>query len=204
MRLSTLFKGAATAIMLGGVLLVAGCSLGGTKSDVSTASVQGQFDATIKAYKDGQFLVDGAVLSALDTGSHFAYLKDQGKLPKTVLLERSDESKIRKQHLQYMACADGRSDEEQGRESRRLRSVTAAILTKRVAVTLCLGAAGRRYLLRCFPARRARCDSSGHSVTRSAIVQRGPGQQPAREHAALTSVQQQLPLTSANLPPEYR
>ena len=103
MRLSTLFKGAATTIMLGGVLLVAGCSLGGTKSDVSTASVQGQFDATIKAYKDGQFLVDGAVLSALDTGSHFAYLKDQGKLPKTVLLERSDESKIRKQHLQYMA-----------------------------------------------------------------------------------------------------
>ncbi len=102
-RLFTLLKGAATAIMLGGIVLVAGCSLGGTKGDVATSSMQGQFDATIKAYKEGQFLVDGAVLSAMDTGSHFAYLKDQGKLPKTVLLERSDESKIRKQHLQYMA-----------------------------------------------------------------------------------------------------
>jgi hypothetical protein len=103
-RLSTFFRGAATAILLGGVVLLAGCSLFGTKGGgVTTASMQGQFDATIKAYKDGQFLVDGAVLSALDTGSHFAYLKDQGKLPKTILLERSDESKIRKQHLQYMA-----------------------------------------------------------------------------------------------------
>lgn len=103
-RLSTFFRGATTAILLGGVVLLTGCSLFGTKGGgVTTASMQGQFDTTIKAYKDGQFLVDGAVLSALDTGSHFAYLKDQGKLPKTVLLERSDESKIRKQHLQYMA-----------------------------------------------------------------------------------------------------
>jgi hypothetical protein len=102
-RLSILLKGTAMAILLSGSVLVAGCSLFGTKGEVTTASMQGQFDATIKAYKDGQFLVDGAVLSAMDTGSHFAYLKDQGKLPKTVLLERSDESKIRKQHLQYMA-----------------------------------------------------------------------------------------------------
>jgi hypothetical protein len=65
--------------------------------------MKGQFDATLQAYKDGQFVLDGAVLSALDVGSHFAYLKDQGKLPKTVLLERSDESKIRKRHLEYMA-----------------------------------------------------------------------------------------------------
>jgi hypothetical protein len=43
------------------------------------------------------------VLSALDLGSHFSYLKEQGKLPKTVLLERSDDSKVRKQHLEYMA-----------------------------------------------------------------------------------------------------
>jgi hypothetical protein len=82
-----------------------GCSLlGGTKkNEVTTASMKGQFDTVIKAYKDGQFIVDGGVLSAIDTGSHFAYLKDQGKLPKTVLLEPSDDSKIRKQHLQYLA-----------------------------------------------------------------------------------------------------
>lgn len=103
-RFSTLLTRATAAIMLGSLLALAGCHLGGTKGDeVSTASMKGQFDTTIKAYKSGQFLVDGAVLSALDTGSHFAYLKDQGQLPKTVLLERSDDSKIRKDHLQYMA-----------------------------------------------------------------------------------------------------
>ena len=102
-RFSTMLKRAAAALMLGGVLVLAGCHSGSTKSDVSTASMKGQFDATIESYKDGQFLLDGAVLSALDMGSHFAYLKDQGKLPKTVLLLPSDDSKIRKRHLEYMA-----------------------------------------------------------------------------------------------------
>jgi hypothetical protein len=102
-RFSTMLKRAAAALMLGGVLVLAGCHSGSTKSDVSTASMNGQFDATIESYKDGQFLLDGAVLSALDMGSHFAYLKDQGKLPKTVLLLPSDDAKIRKRHLEYMA-----------------------------------------------------------------------------------------------------
>jgi hypothetical protein len=101
-RFSTLLTRAAAAIMLGSTLLLAGCHFGGTKG-VTTASMQGQFDTTIQAYKEGQFVVDGAVLSAVDLGSHFAYLKDQGKLPKTVLLENGDDSKIRKLHLQYMA-----------------------------------------------------------------------------------------------------
>ncbi|KRE87470.1 hypothetical protein ASG75_04920 [Rhodanobacter sp. Soil772] len=102
-RLPTLLTRAAAAAMLGSLLVLAGCHRGNTKDEVSAAQAQGQFDTVVKAYKSGQFLVDGAVLSALDTGSHFAYLKDQGKLPKTVLLERSDDSKVRKQHLQYMA-----------------------------------------------------------------------------------------------------
>ena len=102
-RLPTLLTRAAAAAMLGSLLVLAGCHRGSTKDEVSAAQAQGQFDTVIKAYKSGQFLLDGAVLSALDTGSHFAYLKDQGKLPKTVLLERSDDSKVRKQHLQYMA-----------------------------------------------------------------------------------------------------
>jgi hypothetical protein len=102
-RLPTLLIRAAAAAMLGSLLVLAGCHRGSTKDEVSAAQAQGQFDTVVKAYKSGQFLVDGAVLSALDTGSHFAYLKDQGKLPKTVLLERSDDSKVRKQHLQYMA-----------------------------------------------------------------------------------------------------
>jgi hypothetical protein len=101
-RFSTLLKRATAAFMLGSLLALAGCHFGGTK-EVTTASMQGQFDATIQSYKEGQFLVDGAVLSAADLGSHFAYLKDQGKLPKTVLLENGDDGKIRKEHLQFMA-----------------------------------------------------------------------------------------------------
>jgi hypothetical protein len=102
-RFSPLLRRALAVLVLGGLLMLAGCHRGDTRDAANTASMQGQFDTIIKAYKSGQFLVDGAVLSALDTGSHFAYLKDQGKLPKTILLERSDDSKIRKQHLQYMA-----------------------------------------------------------------------------------------------------
>lgn len=102
-RFSTLLTRTATAIMLGSLLLLAGCHFGGTKDNITAASVKGKFGVTIEAYKDGQFLVDGALLSAVDTGSHFAYLRDQGRLPKTVLLLRSDESKIRKTHLQYLA-----------------------------------------------------------------------------------------------------
>lgn len=102
-RLSTLLTRATTAFMLAGLFALAGCHSGSTRESTSTASMQGQFDTTIQAYKDGQFKLDGAVLSALDLGGHFAYLKDQGKLPKTVLLERSDDSKIRKRHLEYMA-----------------------------------------------------------------------------------------------------
>lgn len=102
-RFSTLLKRATTVLILGSLLVLAGCHRGSTKDEISTTSAKGQFDTTIQAYKSNQFLVDGAVLSALDTGSHFAYLKDQGQLPKTVLLMRSDDSKIRKQHLQYMA-----------------------------------------------------------------------------------------------------
>ncbi|AHX13835.1 hypothetical protein CH75_12005 [Dyella jiangningensis] len=102
-RFPTLLTRATAAILLGSMLVLAGCHRGGTKDEVRTADMKSQFDATIQAYKNGQFIVDGAVLSALDTGSHFAYLKDQGKLPKTVLVEPSDDSKVRKQHLQYMA-----------------------------------------------------------------------------------------------------
>lgn len=102
-RFPTLLTRAAAAILLGSMLVLAGCHRGSAKDEVHTADMKSQFDATIQAYKNGQFIVDGAVLSALDTGSHFAYLKDQGKLPKTVLVEPSDDSKVRKQHLQYMA-----------------------------------------------------------------------------------------------------
>ncbi len=102
-RFSALLNRVAAVALLGSLLVLAGCHFGRSKDTVSTAQLQSKFDLTVQAYKNGEFLVDGAVLSATDTGSHFAYLKDQGKLPKTVLLTRSDDSKIRKVHLQYMA-----------------------------------------------------------------------------------------------------
>lgn len=102
-RLSSFAGRLAMAALVGGTLLLAGCHRGATKEQVAAIEAKGQFDTVIKAYKGGQFLVDGAVLSALDTGSHFAYLKEVGKLPKTVLLVPSDDYKVRKEHLQYLA-----------------------------------------------------------------------------------------------------
>ncbi len=102
-RISTLLVRMTAAIALGSVLLLAGCHRGEVKKEQIAASTTGQYDVVMKAYKDSQFLIDGAVLSALDAGSHFAYLRDQGRLPKKVLLIDSDDSKVRKAHLQYLA-----------------------------------------------------------------------------------------------------
>ena len=102
-RLSSLAGRLAMAALVGGTMLLAGCHRGDTKAQVASIEAKRHFDTVIKAYKGGQFLVDGAVLSALDTGSHFAYLKEVGKLPKTVLLVPSDDYKVRKEHLQYLA-----------------------------------------------------------------------------------------------------
>ena len=103
-RMSTLLVRMSAAIMLGSVLLLAGCHRNQVKHEQSlAASMQGQFDLTLQAYKDGQFLLDGGVLSAVDVGSHFAYLRDQGHLPKKVLLIDSDDAKVGKKHLQYLA-----------------------------------------------------------------------------------------------------
>lgn len=90
-------------LVLGTVFGLAACSSNVKSEAVSQAKSTGQFDTEIKAYKSGQFLLDGAVLSSMDLNSHFAYLKDNGELPKSVLLEPSDDSKIRKDHLRYMA-----------------------------------------------------------------------------------------------------
>lgn len=91
------------ALMLGMVLAVAGCSSGVKSAQVSKAKAAGKFDLVVKTYKSGQFLLNGAIISPLDLSSHFAYLRDQHELPKTVLLERSKDEKIHKKHLRYIA-----------------------------------------------------------------------------------------------------
>ncbi|HWU75675.1 MAG TPA: hypothetical protein VN043_04170 [Rhodanobacter sp.] len=103
-RISTLLVRMTAAVMLGSVMLLAGCHRGEVKQEQQLAtSMKGQFDLTMQAYKDGQFLIDGGVLSSIDAASHFAYLRDQGKLPKKVLLIDSDDAKVSKKHLQYLA-----------------------------------------------------------------------------------------------------
>lgn len=98
------WKFAATMMLvLGAVLALSACSSNVKSETVAKAKAAGKFDVVVQAYKSGQFLLDGAVLSSLDLSSHFAYLRDQGKLPETVLLEPSDESDIRDDHLRYMA-----------------------------------------------------------------------------------------------------
>lgn len=101
--LSTRLSRVATVALVGCLLALAGCHGESVKQKAAIQQSEGKFDATLKAGKGGQFLVNGALLSAIDTGSHFAYLKEVGKLPRTVLLLPSDDSKVRKQHLQYMA-----------------------------------------------------------------------------------------------------
>lgn len=103
-RLSKLPARLLVAVMLASAVLLAGCHRTDTRQqEIHDAQLQKQFDMTVQSYKSGQFMLGGAVLSSTDLYGHLAYLKDQGKLPKTVLLLPSDDSKIRKEHLQYMA-----------------------------------------------------------------------------------------------------
>src|SRR4051812_1480276 len=101
-RVPTLMARAAAAILLASMLVLAGCHSGVSKTD-HIATTQGQFDYTIKENNSGQFVVDGAVLSAADTGSHLTYLKEQGKQPKTVRVLPSADSKIPDNHPGFMA-----------------------------------------------------------------------------------------------------
>jgi hypothetical protein len=89
--------------LLGAMLALAGCNGQSVKSKMQAEQMAKGFKTVVKSYKSGQFTLDGAVLSQEDLSSHFAYLRDQGRLPKRVLLLRSDKTKIHKAHLQAMA-----------------------------------------------------------------------------------------------------
>ncbi len=91
-----------TLLLAGVALTISACS-GVQSMQVSKAKAAGDFDLVVQSYKNGQFMLNGAIISPLDLSAHFAYLRDQHRLPKTILLERSDEQKIHKQHLRDMA-----------------------------------------------------------------------------------------------------
>ncbi|TAN04247.1 MAG: hypothetical protein EPN36_09290 [Rhodanobacteraceae bacterium] len=91
------------AAMLATLFALAGCSANIRHGGETTVNVPQKYDMTIGAYKDNQFMLDGAVLSAPDLEAHFRYLQDQKQLPKTVLLEDTDSSKINNADLEEFA-----------------------------------------------------------------------------------------------------
>ncbi|HEX5353997.1 MAG TPA: hypothetical protein VFW60_07945 [Rhodanobacteraceae bacterium] len=93
----------AGAAMLATMFALAACSGNVRHLGKTTANVPTQFDMVIGAYKDSQFLLDGAVLSTSDMVAHFRYLQDQKQLPKTVLLEDTDSDKINNADLEEFA-----------------------------------------------------------------------------------------------------
>jgi hypothetical protein len=91
------------AAMLATMFALAACNANVRSGGETTVNVPPQFDMTIGAYKDNQFMLDGAVLSAPDLEAHFRYLQDQKQLPKTVLLEDTDDAKIKNADLEEFA-----------------------------------------------------------------------------------------------------
>lgn len=91
------------AALVATMLALAACNGNIRSGGETVANVPQQFDMTIEAYKDNQFLLDGAVLSAPDLEAHFRYLQDQKQLPKTVLLKDSDSARISNGDLEEFA-----------------------------------------------------------------------------------------------------
>ena len=91
------------AAMLATLFALAACNSNVRKGGETTVDVPQQYGMTIEAYKDNQFLLDGALLSAPDLEAHFRYLKDQKQLPKSVLLKDSDSYKVNNADLEEFA-----------------------------------------------------------------------------------------------------
>ncbi|HEX7326347.1 MAG TPA: hypothetical protein VF292_13505 [Rhodanobacteraceae bacterium] len=103
MTLRVFLVRAAGAAMLASMLVLAGCNANVRGGKSVTVNVPQHYDMTLSAYKDNQFMLDGAVLGAPDLEAHFRYLQEQKQLPKTVLLEDSKSTKINNADLQEFA-----------------------------------------------------------------------------------------------------
>jgi len=91
------------ASLLALMLVLSGCYGRVRGGGESVVNVPHQYDMTLEAAKDGQFILDGATLSFDDLGGHFRYLADQKQLPKTVLLKDGPDTKVKNAHLEYFA-----------------------------------------------------------------------------------------------------
>ncbi|HET7561370.1 MAG TPA: hypothetical protein VFJ87_03195 [Rhodanobacteraceae bacterium] len=91
------------AAMLATMLVLAGCNAKVRRGGETSVVVPANYDMIISAYKDNQFMLDGAVLSATDLEAHFRYLKDVKQLPKAVLLQDGEKSKVNNADLEEFA-----------------------------------------------------------------------------------------------------
>ncbi len=99
----TALRAALAAGALSATVLLAGCNGVVRSGGTVTANVPMHYDMVLEAYKNGQFLLDGALLSPEDLASHFRYLDQRKKLPKTVLLKPSSESGVKDVQLRWFA-----------------------------------------------------------------------------------------------------
>jgi hypothetical protein len=102
-RVPRLLSRAALAAVVAAMLLLSACTSGVKGQEIATKKLEQKIDMKLEAYKSGQFLLNGAVLSAVDLSSHFAYLRDQHRLPHSVLLKPGDDAKIKKVQLLSLA-----------------------------------------------------------------------------------------------------
>lgn len=91
------------APMLALILALGGCYGRVRGGGESVINVPQQYDMTLQAAKDGQFILDGATLTLDDLGGHFRYLADQKQLPKTVLLKDGPDADVKNAQLEYFA-----------------------------------------------------------------------------------------------------
>ncbi|HET7931123.1 MAG TPA: hypothetical protein VFL63_07010 [Rhodanobacteraceae bacterium] len=91
------------AAMLATMFALTACNANVRRGGETSVVVPANYDMTISAYKDNQFMLDGAVLSATDLEAHFRYLKDVKKLPKAVLLQDGEKTKVSNSDLEEFA-----------------------------------------------------------------------------------------------------
>ena len=91
------------AAVLAAMATLAGCNANVRSGGETTVNVPQQYDMTIGAYKDNQFMLGGAVLSSPDLEAHFRYLQDQKQLPQTVLLTDTDDANVNNADLEEFA-----------------------------------------------------------------------------------------------------
>lgn len=102
-RVPRLLSRAALVAVVAAMPLLSACTHGVKGQEIATKKLEQKIDLKLESYKSGQFLLNGAVLSAMDLNSHFAYLRDQHRLPHSVLLKPSDEANIKKTQLLALA-----------------------------------------------------------------------------------------------------